>query len=119
MPVYDDDRRFHTCCCHVRTCTIVIAVLEVLGLICMLISTILGFTHTSEYYYIDIASCVAWCIVIPLLIYGMWKESPTCIIPHIVMQVKVTLYTFEISNFQKFFKFKKIQIFAFFQILYI
>jgi len=100
-----DSPTYRTCCCHVRTCTIVIGVLNAIGLIAQLIRFCIGNTTSTVTYggatitttettasvgwplAVSIVSFIIGVIVVILLFVGVSKQHHAFLIPHLVFQI--------------------------------
>lgn len=104
MPIFDDDRdsRYHVCCFHVRKGSFVIGIIELfmLGILWVLyvVNTVIYLGENPDQsgngwgnLIGGIIGTVIWVIVTPLMMYGVVKKKPLCLIPHIVAQVNIFL----------------------------
>lgn len=105
-----DSPAYRTCCCHVRVCTIIIGLCEVLALLVELIHICVGFagrvaaadpklqqqlnitTANAEYapigsLIVAIISFVIGLVVIVLLFVGVHKQRHGFLIPHLIFQI--------------------------------
>jgi len=92
MAFNPDAPQYRTCCCHVKTCTIIIAIWEAIGVVAMLVDGLVAkfSNNTADGTYRLIGGAVGfaiYAIIIVLLIIGLVKEHPGFLIPHLVMQV--------------------------------
>jgi hypothetical protein len=100
-PVYKGDhlrydRRYRCCCgscCHVTICVYIIGILELIGLIIGMISTISQYNtyYHNSYYYEGMVACIVsfvlGVIVIGAMFAGIYKDQPFLLIPHLVYQI--------------------------------
>jgi len=103
-PYFDDNaERYRLCCCHVRIWALIIGVLELIGMLLNLASSISGYVKGDRYttnkdadystgtslagLIGGIIGFVIGLVVVILFIYGIVKERYKLLIPHIVMQV--------------------------------
>jgi len=106
MPIFDDDRdsRYHVCCFHVRKGSFVIGIIELmmLGILWALYivnAVVFLGDHPDQSgngwgtLIGGIIGTVIWVIVTPLMMYGVVKKKPLCLIPHIVAQILAIIGT--------------------------
>lgn len=92
------DQQYQTCCCHVKIAAYVIGILETIGIIVALISSIAGYgVDGSPYYYNSmigaIIGFILGIVILALLFVGLYREIPAMILPHIVLQgVAIALF---------------------------
>jgi len=89
----DNDKRYRLCCCHVKTWTLVIGIIELVGLIIEVIATIATYASGSSGssslggMIFGIIMLIAGIAVVVLLIQGVRTIKPNWLIPHMVWQV--------------------------------
>jgi len=89
----DNDKRYRLCCCHIKTWTLVIGIIELVGLIIEVIVTIATYASGSSGssslggMIFGIIMLIAGIAVVLLLIQGVRTIKPNWLIPHMVWQV--------------------------------
>jgi len=89
-----DSSAYKTCCCHVRTCTLVIGILELIAITAQFLNTVIsgansGLTGATSGASIALAVImfIFGLVVIILLFVGLKKQNHKFLIPHLVFQV--------------------------------
>jgi len=91
-----DSSAYKTCCCHVRTCTLVIGILELIAIVAQFLINVISNAidaraDTGTVVGVSIALAVimflAGLVVVILLFVGLRKQNEKFLIPHLVFQV--------------------------------
>jgi len=94
----DNNKKYRLCCCHVKTWTLVIGIIELIGLLIQVASTIANYvmgrniqgafgTQSLAGMIVGIIFLILGIIVVVLLIQGVRKIKPNWLIPHMIWQV--------------------------------
>lgn len=80
--------RYRTCCscCHVKTCTIIFGVLEAIGLAGQMIQYLTTGQASKGAVIGGIVLFAAGILVLVLLFMGVYKESGSLLLPHLIFQ---------------------------------
>lgn len=103
--------RYRTCCgCHVRGCSLIIGILEMIALVAAVVGTAVAYfalpsqesptadgqksaisagllSHAELSLIGSVAALLIGSVVVALLIYGLIKERPAFLIPHLIAQL--------------------------------
>uniref|UniRef100_A0A914W7L5 DUF7027 domain-containing protein n=1 Tax=Plectus sambesii TaxID=2011161 RepID=A0A914W7L5_9BILA len=82
-------------CCHVKTGTLIIAMLEAMCALYQLINSIYFISITEEKWrgIVGIVAVVISVVIIALLLFGWMKENAWLLLPHLALQVIAILVT--------------------------